>query len=261
MAEGAAVTEFSRFDTVATSYAAGRPNYPAALYDSLASQLGRSLAGADVVDLGAGTGIASRQLADRGAVVTAVELSGPMIAELAATSPQVRPVRGSATALPLRSHCADLVTSAQAWHWMDPELAIPEFLRILRPGGMFAAWWNLTHRDSEWEHEQELRIEAADPQWRSFGSGPYGRRDNEFEPYPNLSVATHEFAWQRTIPLNQHIDNLASKSYIAALPNRDEFLRAERAILAKQFPDENVTERFSTHMVTVNVPPAERIGE
>lgn len=257
------MAEFSRFDTVtvAASYAAGRPDYPAALYDTLASQLGRSLAGIHVVDLGAGTGIASRQMAERGAVVTAVELSEPMITQLAATSPRVRPVRGTATALPLRRHCADLVTSAQAWHWMDPALAIPELLRVLRPGGVFAAWWNLTHRDSGWEHEQERRIEAVDPQWRQTGSGPHGERDDEFAAYPGLSVATHEFAWQRTIPLDRHLENLASKSYIAELPNREEFLRAERATLAKQFPGEKVTERFSTHMVTVNVPSTAPVGE
>jgi SAM-dependent methyltransferase len=255
------MTELSKFDTVAANYAAGRPDYPAPLYDTLASRLGRPLDGAHVVDLGAGTGIASRQLAERGAVVTAVELSGPMLAQLAATSPGVHPVRGSATALPLRSHSADLVTCAQAWHWMDPALAIPEFIRVLRPSGVFAAWWNLTHRDSEWEHEQERRIEDADPEWKKTGSGPYGERDNEFETYPSLAVATHEFSWQRRIPLDRHLDNLVSKSYIAALPNRDEFLRTERAILAKQFPDEHVTERFATHMVTVNVPSDALIGE
>lgn len=248
------MTERSKFDTVAANYAAGRPDYPAALYDAVERTLGRSLAGADVVDLGAGTGIASRQLAGRGAVVTAIELSGPMLAQLAATSPGVRAVRGSATALPLRRHCADLVTSAQAWHWMDPARAIPEFMRILRPGGVFAAWWNVTHRDSEWEHEQELRIAAADPEWQRAGSGPYGDRDNEFATYPGLVVTRHEFSWQRTIPLDRHLDSLVSKSYIAALPNRDEFLHEERVILARRFPDEHVTERFSTHMVTVNVP-------
>lgn len=254
------MAEISKFDTVAANYAAGRPNYPAALYDTLASQLGRSLAGTHVVDLGAGTGIASRQLAERGAVVTAIELSGPMITELAASSPRVRPVRGSATALPLRGQCADLVTSAQAWHWMDPALAIPEFMRILRPGGVFAAWWNITHRDSEWEYEQGRRITEANPDWRN-ASGPYGERDNEFGTYPGLTVATHEFAWQRTIPLDRHLDNLVSRSYIAELPDRDDFLRVERAILGKQFPDGRVTERFSTRMVMVNLAPAARIGE
>jgi SAM-dependent methyltransferase len=247
------MAERSKFDTVAANYAAGRPDYPAALYDTLANTLGRPLAGAEVVDLGAGTGIASRQLAERGAVVTAVELSGPMLAELAATSPGVRPVRGSATALPLRDHCADLVTGAQSWHWMDPALAIPEFVRVLRPGGVFAAWWNHTHRDSAWEHEQELRIEAADPNWRQV-SGPFGQRDNEFGDGHGLVVETHEFEWRRTITLDRHLDNLVSKSYIAALPDRDGFLRTERAILSEAFPDGLVPERFSTHLVTVTVP-------
>jgi SAM-dependent methyltransferase len=247
------MAERSKFDTVAANYAAGRPDYPAALYDTLAATLGRPLTGADVVDLGAGTGIASRQLAGRGAVVTAVELSGPMLAELAATSPGVRPVRGSATALPLRDHCADLVTSAQAWHWMDPALAVPEFVRILRPGGVFAAWWNQTHRDSAWEHEQERRIEAADPNWRQV-SGPYGKRDYEFGENADLAVATHEFEWRRTVTLDRHLDNLVSKSYIAALPDRDGFLRTERAILSEAFPDGLVTERFGTFLVTASVP-------
>lgn len=250
------MAEHSKFDTVAANYAAGRPDYPAELYDTLETVLGRPLAGADVIDLGAGTGIASRQLTERGAVVTAIELSAPMIQQLAASSPGVRPVRASATALPLRDDCADLVTSAQAWHWMDPALAIPAFLRVLRPGGVFAAWWNFTHRDSEWEHEQELRIEGADPNWRKV-SGPYGKRDNEFGTDGRLVPITHEFSWQRTISLDRHLDNLLSKSYVALLPNRDEFVSTERAILSRAFPAGYVTERFGTHMVTVSVASAE----
>jgi len=247
------MAERSKFDTVAANYAAGRPDYPAALYDTLAETLGRSLVGADVVDLGAGTGIASRQLAGRGAVVTAIELSGPMLAELAATSPGVRPLRGSATALPLRDGCADLVTSAQSWHWMDPALAIPEFIRVLRHGGVFAAWWNHTHRQSGWEQAQARRIEAADPNWQQV-SGPFGKRGNEFGDDHGLDVATHEFEWQRTITLDRHLDNLVSKSYVAALPERDSFLRTERESVGAAFPDGLVLERFSTHLVTVTVP-------
>lgn len=247
------MAESSKFDTVAANYAAGRPDYPAELYDTLERVMGRPLAGADVVDLGAGTGIASRQLAARGASVTAVELSGPMLAQLAATSPGVHPVRGSATAVPLRANCADLVTCAQAWHWMDPALAIPEFIRVLRPGAVFAAWWNHTHRDSEWEHRQELRIEAADPAWRQV-SGPYGKRDDEFGEHAGLQAETHAFSWQRTITLDRHLENLVSKSYVALLPDREGFLAAEREILSAQFPDGNLTERFGVHLVTVRIP-------
>lgn len=250
------MAERSKFDTVAANYAAGRPDYPAELYDTLANVLGRPLAGLDVVDLGAGTGIASRQLAERGARVTAVELSGPMIGQLAATSPGVRPVRGSATAIPLRDDCADLVTSAQAWHWMDPALAVPEFRRVLRPGGVFAAWWNYTQRDSAWEVEQEERINAAaEPGWRQV-SAPFAQDGKELGPDFDLPVTAHAFAWERTVSLDTHLDNLVSKSYVAALSNRDEFLATERAILSEQFPDGHVTERFGTHMVTVVLPSA-----
>ena len=247
------MAERSKFDTVAATYAAGRPDYPAALYDTLEKVLGRPLAGADVVDLGAGTGIASRQLAGRGAVVTAIELSGPMLAQLAATSPGVHAVRGSATALPLRDDCADLIASAQAWHWMDPALAVPEVRRVLRPGGVFAAWWNFTHRDSTWEHEQELRIAAADPNWQQV-SGQYNQQDEEFETQGDLTVVTHEFSWQRTVTLDRHLDNLASKSYVALLPDHEAFVRTEREILSATYPDGLVTERFGTHLVTVSTP-------
>lgn len=248
------MAERSKFDTVAANYAAGRPNYPAELYDTLANVLGRPLAGLDVVDLGAGTGIASRQLAERGARVTAVELSGPMIEQLAATSPGVRPVRGSATAIPLRDHCADLVTSAQAWHWMDPAFAVPEFRRVLRPGGVFAAWWNYTQRDSAWEAEQEERINAAaEPGWRQV-SAPFAQDGKELGADFDLPVTAHAFSWERTVSLDTHLDNLVSKSYVAALSNRDEFLATERAILSEQFPDGYLTERFGTHMVTVVLP-------
>ena len=131
---------------------------------------------------------------------------------------------------------------------MDPALAIPEFMRILRPGGVFAAWWNITHRDSEWEYEQGRRITEANPDWRK-ASGPYGERDNEFGTYPGLTVATHEFAWQRTIPLDRHLDNLVSRSYIAELPDRDDFLRVERAISA-QVPMAVVDARRCAHGLT-----------
>lgn len=251
------MTEQSKFDTVAANYAAGRPDYPAELYDTLARVLGRPLAGLDVVDLGAGTGIASRQLAGRGAHVTAVELSGPMIAQLAASSPRVRAVRGSATAIPLRGGCADLVTCAQAWHWMDPARAVPEFRRVLRPSGVFAAWWNYTRRDSVWETEQEQRIAAAaDPGWREVSS-PFAQSGGELGPGFDLPVTSHEFSWERTVALETHLDNLVSKSYIAALPNRDDFLATERATLSRRFPNGYLTERFGTHMVTVVLPSAQ----
>src|SRR6266540_522925 len=138
------------FSSVAGVYAAARPGYPAELYERLAELAGRGLDGALVADVGAGTGIAARQLRDRGARVVAIEPSQGMLAELAASCPGVDVVRGDGNALPLRDHSVDFVTYAQAWHWIDPDRAGPEFRRVLRPGGALAAWWNVTDRQETW---------------------------------------------------------------------------------------------------------------
>ena len=240
------MAERSKFDTVADRYATGRPDYPPALFDALAQILGRPLAGADAVDLGAGTGISSRQLAARGARVTAVELSRPMILRLAADSPGVRSVQGSAHAIPLRDACADLVTCAQAWHWIDPALGVPEVIRVLRPGGVFGAWWNHTLRDLPWERAQAARLDAAVGPWIRDYNVP-----EHFQTDYGLVPESRKFAWQRTVAVDVHLENLASKSYVAELPDPDAFLAAERAALLRVFPDGLVVERFTTELITV----------
>src|SRR5260370_645227 len=84
--QGGGVAVTAVFGAVAGCYAAARPDYPPELYAALADLAGRSLAGAVVADVGAGTGIAARQMRDRGAHVVAIEPSAGMLAELVVTS-------------------------------------------------------------------------------------------------------------------------------------------------------------------------------
>jgi len=240
----------SKFDTETTArhYAAARPTYPSELFDTLDDLLGHRLSGAGVVDVAAGTGISSRQLAERGARVTAVELSGAMIAELASSSPGVRVVQGSGHALPLADQSADLVTYAQAWHWMDPAQAFPEIRRVLRPGGVLALWWNQTDRNSGWEQEQAERITAvAGPRWNRYSASELSER---IAMPDDLTVHTFTFDWERTVSMDTHLSNVASKSYIAELgEGAKQFLATERELLSEHFPDGQVTEKFSTLLV------------
>lgn len=247
------MTDASKFNTVAAEYAAGRPGYPAVLFETIAEELGRPLAGAHVIDLGAGTGIASRQLAERGARVTAVELSGPMLGQIAA-SPAVRPVQASANALPFRAAVADLVTCAQAWHWMDPDRAVPEMRRVLRAGGLFAAWWNHIRRDAAWEAGQRARIDAVNPAAAAqHFRGPAAR---DFDTAFGLDVVRHDFAWERVVPVEVHLDNVNSKSFIAELDDPKAFLDREREIVLGVFPDGLVTERFDTVLYVAREAPS-----
>ena len=126
-----------RFADRATDYVAGRPSYPAAALDALFDGLGDPH---DVlaVDLGAGTGISSRLLAERGAQVLAIEPNAAM-REAAEPHPRVEWVAGTAERTGLGEASVDLVTAFQAFHWFEHAKALREIVRILRPGGRAAA--------------------------------------------------------------------------------------------------------------------------
>jgi SAM-dependent methyltransferase len=95
-----------------------------------------------VVDLAAGTGAMSRQLERRVGEIVAVEPDGRMLSVLMRRSPAVRAVSGRAEALPLQDEVADAVVISSAWHWMGPDVAVPEIARVLRDGGRFGVVWN-----------------------------------------------------------------------------------------------------------------------
>jgi SAM-dependent methyltransferase len=134
----------TRFSDRVADYVAHRPSYPEEAITAILAGLGdpRCLHAADV---GAGTGISSRLLAERGVRVTAVEPNGAMRAG-AAAHPNVRFVDGTAERTALAEGACDLVVCAQAFHWFEPVKAFAEFGRVLRPGGRLAIMWNVRDR-------------------------------------------------------------------------------------------------------------------
>jgi SAM-dependent methyltransferase len=132
------------FSGKVADYVASRPGYPAALFDALA-QCGALPAHAEVADIGAGTGLLTLPLLQRGHRVTAVEPNDEM--RLACdhwlgARPGYRSLGGRAEATGLPDTSVDLITAAQAFHWFDIEPARREALRILRPAGQVALIWN-----------------------------------------------------------------------------------------------------------------------
>lgn len=127
------------------NYDAARPDYPAATWQALRDRAGLR-AGIDILEIGAGTGIATRQLlAHHPARLVAVEPDVRLAAFLADTirdaRVEVRPEPFEAVELP--DACFDLVVSATAFHWLDPVPALQRIVRLLRPGGAVALWWNV----------------------------------------------------------------------------------------------------------------------
>lgn len=129
-----------RFSERAEDYRRHRPDYPAGAIDAILAGLGDPAA-LIAADVGAGTGISSRQLAGRGVRVRAVEPNAEMRA-VAEPDARVEFVEGTAEATGLGDASVDLVVSAQAFHWFRYAEALAEFHRILEPGGRLALMWN-----------------------------------------------------------------------------------------------------------------------
>ncbi|MGE0313260.1 MAG: isochorismatase family protein [Lautropia sp.] len=132
------------FSEKVADYVASRPDYPAALFDMLASSCG---IGTDstVADVAAGTGLLTHGLLQMGCSVVAVEPNAPMrrAADHAlARFARYRSVAGSAECLPLDDASVDLVTVGHAFHWFEVGAARAECLRVLRPAGQVALVWN-----------------------------------------------------------------------------------------------------------------------
>lgn len=237
------------FDAVAEEYDAVRPDYPSQLFDVLESAMGQPLLGADVLDVGAGTGIASRSLAGRGAHVVAVDPGTAMLRVLAAGSTsRVVAVAGDANALPLRADLFDLVVFAQSMHWTDIARSAPEAFRVLKPRGVLAAWWNRHDHSVPWFAAHQQRVLAA-CRVRTH-SDPAQVAELLAGSSQRPRVATVEIPWSRTLSLGDYRRCLRTQSYVFELGDEaDAVVEAEMRVLAEEFPQGTLVERFSTYAV------------
>ncbi|MFG2815762.1 class I SAM-dependent methyltransferase [Streptomyces sp. NPDC048410] len=233
------------FDTVATQYAATRPDYPSALFDAVEELAGRPLAGADVLDCGAGTGIATRLMRERGAHVVALEPGAGMAAELRQAEPDIPLVRGEGNCLPFAADSFDVVTYAQAWHWTDPARSVPEALRVLRPHGVLALWWNQADVRVPW-------VAAEDARLAPFTRNYPATVAELFASFP-VHVATREIPWSRRITVEEHTSYLATHSHFAVMDpiERAALLDMNRTVLARIFPEGELDEPYLCGLTVV----------
>jgi ubiquinone/menaquinone biosynthesis C-methylase UbiE len=153
------------FDECSSEYDRYRPGYPAELFDYLSDSCALDETTA-VLDVGAGTGKASGPLIARGIPTISVEPSFAMASQGQKSYSNLRYVCATAEALPFNAGTFQFITSAQAFHWFNPDVALPEFARVLRPRGRFAVYWN--SRDSRKECVRDFAdlIRLFNPQYQ-----------------------------------------------------------------------------------------------
>jgi len=191
---------------VADAYDRYRPGPPAQALDWLIPPGAQA-----VLDLAAGTGAVTRELVGRVPRVIAVEPDERMRAVLSARCPDAEILAGRGEDIPLPGASVDAVVISAAWHWLDPDEAVPEIARVLRVGGRLGVIWTTRDERVPWVAEfnrlAHQAREAArgreardDTQWPA-GSGRRGRRDVTFPPGVPLSPVEErvvEFSLPRT---------------------------------------------------------------
>ena len=252
------------FEALVEDYDAARPGYPPALYDALPP-----LAGRDVLEIGAGTGKQLPGLVDRGARVVSTDPGPRMLGRLARSHPGAAVAVARAEALPFGNSSFDGVCGAQMWHWVDVPAAAAEAVRVLRPGGWLAVWWNyhdpLDHDPhandphdhdphandpndphdphdhagpgQDWFASRQDRLEALVPGYtRGYRTRPYGAQLEATGLFTSVTPWTGR--WDQVTDPDTEERFLRSTSYVAALPaaEREGFLSADRRALAAAFP-------------------------
>ncbi|NJL11261.1 MAG: class I SAM-dependent methyltransferase [Calothrix sp. SM1_7_51] len=134
-----AINPIIRFDDKAASYTKYRPTYPILAINKILEGLvpEKILA----VDIGAGTGISTRLLAERDVKTIAIEPNAKM-RDAAEAHFLIEFQDGTSENTTLPSNSVDLITSFQAFHWFEPKSSLQEFHRILKPCGRLALVWN-----------------------------------------------------------------------------------------------------------------------
>lgn len=127
------------FEQVAQTYSTARPPYPEALFTHLV-QTNVIGTGRRVLEIGAGTGQASRELVDRGCILTAIEPGENLARHLGDLIPGVDIINTKAESAPLPAKRFDSVVAATSMHWLDLPAVLPRLHQALVPGGRLAVW-------------------------------------------------------------------------------------------------------------------------
>lgn len=228
----------TKFDGMGKVYSKYRPSYPREFIDHMYSFTGIDRSGV-IADIGAGTGILTKLLLEKGNPVFAVEPNGDMraVAETDLGSfPLFAPINGTAENTGLQNKSIDLITVAQAFHWFDPASFKKECTRILKPLGMVALVWNSRDEQSALVLENDEINRRYCTNFKGFSGGMRGTVDEgNFGDFFDGEHDTKVFENNISFDEEGFIGRNLSASYAlkANDPEYQEYVDALRALFAK----------------------------
>ncbi|MBA3717310.1 MAG: class I SAM-dependent methyltransferase [Actinobacteria bacterium] len=242
------------FEEVPELYDRARPLYPPQVFDDLVG-FARLPEGGRILEIGPGTGQATRPLAERGYSIVAVEL-GEQLAEVArrnlASFPNVEIVRGNFETWEPEATGFDAVVAFTAFHWIDPESRFVKVARLLRPGGALAIVETQhvlpTGSDSFWvEVQDDYDAVVPDPDNRPppppeevFDLSKAIEASGLFEP-----ATVRRYIWEVTYAVDDYLAVLDTYSGHRSMKEDERlelYRRIRRRIEAR--PEERVTKSY-----------------
>ena len=230
------------FGAVAAAYERFRPGYPDELVNEVLGYAGRPVRTA--LEIGAGTGKATRVFARRGIAVTATDPDAAMLAELRRHVPaKVEVVQASFEELSL-DRTYDLVLAAAALHWTDPVDRWSRVAALLRPGGVFTSFGGQMHL-ADAALEEGVRA-ARSPYLEDDGvPSPDGTPEGSAMQWPGTELERSDLfddvrqltiERRTTMPVHEYVGHLSTISaYLELpLPAREQVFEAVLGVLPDQ---------------------------
>ena len=212
------------FGQDAERYDRARPGYPGELFADLAARAGLG-PGSRVLEIGCGTGQATRELVRLGCAVVAVELSAELAAVAARNVPEaVVEVAAFEDWVP-PAEPFDLVVAATSFHWLDPAVRVVKAAGVLRPGG----WLAVVHSEhvaggssrffADAQRCYERFDPATPPGLRLIGAAELPDDTGEFDRSGRFGpVAVLRYEWDQPYTTESYLDVLMTYSGHRALP-------------------------------------------
>lgn len=235
------------FTHKAEDYSAYRPSYPAAALEwlKLKTQAER------VVDIGAGTGIFTACLKPYFSGISAIEPNEDMREKFHKFLPDIPCLDSCGEATLLDEKSVELITVAQAFHWLDEDKFKTEAQRILSPGGKVAIIWNTSVKD-DFTMARDLICREYCPRFRKGHAGK--RTPAEGDEFLRCryfkSVEVAEFSNPFVMDRNTFAGNIRSRSYALTPQDKDypEFMQKLHAVFDRFSCNGTVTELQNTQI-------------
>ncbi|TVT27818.1 methyltransferase domain-containing protein [Salinicoccus cyprini] len=241
------------FGNVAKEYVKFRNDIPENLIRELEKR-GVEVTGSKVADLGAGPGLLSKMLSDKGAIVDAIEPSPELIEvgrQHIGSDQRINFTQNYAEKTGLPANSYDIVTVMRAWHWFDREATIEEVRRILKPGGYLIIIDSGFTSASKIVKESMKIIQSYSPdkQIRAAGTKELATQMINSFPVEWFDEWKHakfdlmdmyKMDYDVRFTNEEWLGRLSSVSWIAAFKEkqRTSTLNKIRAYLEEQFPDD-----------------------